>query len=142
MRTLLARGLAVALGAVLVSAPARAQDPPKPRRGDQTKITRADLDVAGSAVVTAYDAVRLLRPRWLQPPIGKAASSNMLTPGGGNTSIVVYIDDIRQPDVETSLNRVKASDVVEMKYLDQNKAVEDYGPGHEAGVIEVKTTHR
>jgi hypothetical protein len=29
-----------------------------------------------------------------------------------------------------------------MKYLDQNKAVQDYGPGHEAGVIEVKTTRK
>lgn len=141
LSTILAASLGLAAVSVPALAPAFAQGP-NVRRGDQSKLTRADLDVSGSAVVTAFDAVRLLRPRWLQPPIGKAASSNMMSSGGGATTIIVYIDDIRQPDLETSLNRVKAADVIEMKYLDQNRAVQEYGPGHEAGAISVTTIQK
>lgn len=143
MRKIAARGMVavLALAALaMVAAPAHAQKNEK--RGDQTRLTRTDLDEAGSAVVTAYDAVRLLRPRWLQPPLGKSAAATMLGGSGGSAGLIVYVDDIRQPDLETSLYRVKAADIVEMKYLDQNRAVQEYGPGHEGGVIEVKTTRK
>ena len=61
-----------------------------------------------------------------------------MTSGGGAPAIIVYIDDIRQPDIE-SLATVPASRIVELKYLDQNRAVVLHGPGHESGVIEVTT---
>ena len=57
-----------------------------------------------------------------------------------NQQIVVYLDDLRQPDLESSLITVKVETIVEMRYLDQNRAVQNRGPGHEAGVIEVITT--
>lgn len=137
----LSKILVAALGLAIVAAPAHAQNR-NTKRGDQTKLTRADLDVAGSAVVTAFDAVRLLRPRWLQPPMGKEATANMMSSGGGATQIMVYVDDVRQPDLEPALNRVKAADIAEMKYYDQNRAVQEYGPGHELGVISVTTIHK
>ena len=141
MPTTTPKYLAAALGLAIAIAPAWGQAQ-NTRRGDQTKLTRADLDNAGSAVVTAYDAVRLLRPRWLQPPIGKSATAGMMGSGGGASAIIVYVDDLRQPDVQDALDRVKAADVVEMKYFDQNRAVQDYGPGHEAGVISVTTIRK
>ncbi|SRR5581483_11200456 len=140
MRTLVHALLLAALGVGLVAAPAHAQD--KKGRGDQNTITAIDIAEAGAAVVTAYDAVRLLRPRWLAPPMGKQMSSNVFGPGGGNAQVRVYVDDIRQPDLETSLERVKAKDVVEMKYLDQNRGVQEYGQGHEAGVIVIRTVRK
>jgi hypothetical protein len=140
MRLPIVRFALAALALVFTALPARSQD--RKGRGDQNKITAIDIAEAGTAVVTAYDVVRFLRPRWLAPPMGKQMSSNVFGPGGGNTQVRVYIDDIRQPDLEVSLGRVKANEVVEMRYLDQNRGVQEYGQGHEAGVIVVKTIRK
>ncbi|MBL8996631.1 MAG: hypothetical protein JNL44_04865 [Gemmatimonadetes bacterium] len=55
--------------------------------------------------------------------------------------MVVYIDGMRQPDVE-SLATVPVLKIVEMRYLDQNRGVQMHGPGHEMGVIEVTTVDK
>lgn len=110
----------------------------KKKRGDRNRLLQEEIVEAGAAIVTARDAVRMLRPQWLNPPMGRMASSNVAGAGGGQQTLVVYVDDVRQPDLEI-LTQVKASDIVEMRYLDQNRAVQYRGPGHEAGVIEIKT---
>ena len=107
-------------------------------RSETTSLTRADIEQGGSSLFTAREAVRILRPQWLSPPAGRIASSNVLSGGGGGQEVIVYIDDKRQPDLE-SLATVPATRVVEMRYLDQNRAVLLHGPGHESGVIEVTT---
>ena len=139
MRNVIERCVFVLIAVALSTAPVHAQ---APKRGDQNRITQLDIGEAGTSIVTAYDAVRLLRPNWLKPPLGRSASSNLLGQGGGATEIIVYVDDIRQPDLERSLSRVKGADVIEMKWLDQNKAVQDHGPGHELGAIEVTTIYK
>lgn len=105
-------------------------------RGDRNKISRLEIEEGGFA--TAREAVRLLRPQWLSPPLGRQASSDIVGAGGGSRVVIVYIDDIRQPDVE-SLATVQGSRIIELKYFDQNRAVQMRGPGHESGVIEVTT---
>lgn len=110
-------------------------------RTESTTLTRADIEQGGSSIFTAREAVRILRPQWLTPPMGRVASSNVMTSGGGGQEVIVYIDDKRQPDFE-SLATVPAARILEMKYLDQNRAVLLRGPGHEAGVIEVTTTDK
>lgn len=139
------RGLAWRIGllalAMAVAAPS-AEGQATRRRGDRNKLTRIELDEAGSAMVTAQDAVRLLRPQWLRPPVGDVASSNVFGgAGGGATEIILYVDGIRQPDLEV-LRMVSAAKLVELRYLDQNRGVQMYGPGHEFGVIEVTTTDK
>jgi hypothetical protein len=37
---------------------------------------------------------------------------------------------------------VPAAKLVELRYLDQNRGVQMYGPGHEFGVIEVTTVDK
>jgi hypothetical protein len=119
---------------VAITAPAGAQN-----RGDRNKLTQADIAEAGTGIMTARDAIRILRPNWMSPPpLGRQMSSDVLTPGGGSPVIIIYINDVRQPDIE-SLATVPASRIVELKYLDQNRAVLLHGPGHESGVIEVTT---
>lgn len=110
----------------------------KKKRGDRNRLLQEEILEAGTAIVTARDAVRMLRPQWLNPPLGRSASSNMGGAGGGQLTVILYVDDTRQPDLEI-LTQVKAADIVEMRYLDQNRAVQYRGPGHEAGVIEIKT---
>ena len=133
---------AILLGGVLVLSAADAEGQATRRRGDRNKLTRIELDEAGSAMVTAQDAVRLLRPQWLRPPVGDVASSNVFGgSGGGATEIVLYVDGVRQPDLEV-LRMIPAAKLVELRYLDQNRGVQMYGPGHEFGVIEVSTVDK
>ena len=136
MRQLIAACSLGLLALTLAAVPSQAQ---AKKRGDQNKITRADLNESGGSIVTAYDAIRILRPRWLNPPLSKQASSNVLGGGGGSYAVIVYIDNTRQPDVERSLSSVKAAMLIELQYFDQNRSVQEYGPGHEAGVIKVTT---
>lgn len=138
MRLPLIRLCALLLGVVLVANPAGAQEK---GRGDRNRLTRAEIDESGTAIVTALDAVRMLRSQWLSPPMGRVASSDVVGAGGGSRTIILYIDDKRQPDLD-ALSTVPASRIVEMKYLDQNRAVLLHGPGHEAGAIEVTTTDK
>ena len=107
-------------------------------RNESTTLTKAEIEQGGASLFTAREAVRILRSRWLNPPLGRIASSNVLTEGGGGQGVIVYIDDVRQPDIE-ALATVPAARILEIKYLDQNRAVLLRGPGHESGVIEVTT---
>lgn len=148
------RSISLIAAAVLLAAPAAEaqQPPPNPtvqqprqerqqqarRRGDRSRITRQDLDEAGIAVVTARDAIRILRPHWLQPPVGRMASSNVTGSGGGATEVVLYVDGSRQPSLEV-LDMLRITEITDMRYLDQNRSVTLHGPGHEAGVIEITT---
>ncbi len=110
-------------------------------RGDRNKLTPEEITGAGN-VATAADAIRLLRPWWLAPPRGRMASTDMGGDTRAATQVVGYIDGMRQPDLESSLVTVKAADVTEIRYLDQNRAVQNFGPGHEAGVIDVTTINK
>lgn len=107
-------------------------------RNETTSITRGDIEQGGAGIYTAREAVRVLRPQWLSRPMGRVASSNVNSAGGGAQDIIVYINDVRQPEYD-ALATVPASRILEMKYLDQNRAVLLHGPGHEGGVIEVTT---
>jgi hypothetical protein len=110
-------------------------------RGDRNKLTPTEISDAGN-LNTALDAVRLLRPWWLQPPRGRMASTDLGGDTRAATTIVVYLDGMRQPDLESSLVTVKATEIVEARYLDQNRAVQMFGPGHEAGVIDITTINK
>lgn len=134
MRLPIIRCCSVLLGVVLLATPADAQK----GRGDRNKLTRVEIDEGGTSIASARDAVRILRPQWLAPPMGRMASSGVTDAGGGRQIVILYIDDTRQPDLE-SLANVPASRIIEMRYLDQNRAVLLRGPGHESGVIEVTT---
>ena len=135
MRPPLLRFFILLLGAAVFAHSGTAQ---QAGRGDRNKLTRVEIDEGGMNIVSAREAVRLLRPQWLTPPLGRVASSDLIGAGGGRQEVIVYIDDIRQTELE-SLATVPASRILELKYLDQNRALLLRGPGHESGVIEVTT---
>lgn len=115
------------------------------KRGDRSLISPQDLEEAKGSITTALEAVQRLRPNWLTPSRGRNASATLGEPLGARSSNatepVVYIDDRRQPAVE-ELRTVPAVSLVEIRYMDQNKAVQMLGPGHEAGAILVITDKR
>ena len=129
------------LALLCASVPDALQAQAKKQRGDRTRITQDDLAEAPSSVNTAFDAIRTMRPPWLSPSMGRTASSSASGAGGGAMEVVVYIDDIRQQSTE-DLKTVKSVTITELRFLDQNRAIQMRGPGHEMGVIEVTTVNK
>ena len=138
MRLPILRSFLALVGLALLATAAEAQGK---RRSDMNKITRAEIDEGGTIMGTARDAIRLLRPQWFRPPTGRFATGDVGSVGANPGETIVYIDDVRQPDLE-SLTLVPLARIFEMKYLDQNRAVQMRGAGHEGGVIEVITVDR
>ncbi len=138
MRRFLLVGVLFASAAVIFTPqPVHAQK----QRGDRNRISRDDIVEISGGVNTAYDVVQTLRPLWLSPRNGRNSTATMMGDGGGAREVVVYIDDKRQQSLD-DLKTVKTSFIVELKYLDQNRAIQMRGPGHEMGVIEVITIAR
>jgi hypothetical protein len=65
-------------------------------------------------------------------PYGDASGAS------GNSSAVLYIDEIRQPTLEEMKN-IRAEAVSEIRYLTGNQAAGRYGAGHEGGAILLRT---
>ena len=128
------------IGVSVLALPRTSNAQSKPR-SDRYHITREEIAESGGNIGTAYDVVRLLRTRWLNPPLGRNSSNNADGTSGGATEIILYINDIRQQSLE-DLKTVKASRVADMRFLEQNRAIQLRGPGHELGAIEVITTDR
>jgi len=58
--------------------------------------------------------------------------------GGSSTTAVLYIDDVKQTEIEEMRN-VPAAAVLEIRYMTGNQAAGRYGAGHEGGAILLKT---
>lgn len=114
--------------------------PPK-QRGDRNRITKADLDEAPIGNTTVYDVIQRMRPQWLVPRPGRVMSSDLGGSGGNASEIIVYIDDVRQPSMDY-IRSMKANGLVELRFLEQNRAIQRYGPGHELGAIEITTVDK
>lgn len=121
------------------------------KKGDRNRLTAEEVAQSGN-FSSAFEVIQAVRPLWLNPPLGRNAMATMDGPrgntittsdsrGGSATEIVVYVDGIRQPSLD-ELKTVRSPTIVEMRYLDQNRAVQMHGPGHEMGVIEVVTTNK
>lgn len=140
MRRRLVRSLVLLCAMGAMSAPALAQ-----KRGDRALLTRQDIEEGGGGLTTAHDAIQRLRPNWLRPQLGRTASSGMLDGLGsrepGPREPIVYINEMRQPNLEI-LRTVQSIKIVEVRFLDQNRAVQQLGPGHEAGAILVTTADK
>lgn len=91
-------------------------------------------EIAQSSAVTAYDAVRLRRPGFLQtrgPKSMYASSRSSVRPS-------VYLNGLYHGALET-LNTISAVEVQEIRYIDAKDATLLYGTGHVAGIIMVIT---
>jgi hypothetical protein len=104
-----------------------------PRRAETTPhalwdpITTAELEGAG--IADAYEAVHLLRPRWLRP---------RMTTGADDGRPFVYAHNMRCGSIyELQLFRVAG--IREIRYVNARDATTRWGMGHSNGVIEVIT---
>ncbi|MDH3223612.1 MAG: hypothetical protein OEO23_07840 [Gemmatimonadota bacterium] len=122
---LFAIGLAGALSACATGA-----GPSDGPRRSANRITLEEL--ADYSTLNALDAIRRLRPRWLQ--------ARGATAGGANEPVAI-LDGARlgSPD---ALASVAVSDVSEMQYLSAADATMRYGTNFPGGAIEVRTRAR
>ncbi len=136
--------LAATVGSTLLATRADAQGTMK--KGDRNRITAEEIAQSGN-FGTAFEVIQAARPVWLNPPLNRNAQSSMMGPLGtsGSSStaseIVVYVDGNRQQSLE-DLKTIRTALITEMRFLDQNRAIQMHGPGHELGVIEVTTVNK
>jgi hypothetical protein len=86
------------------------------------------------ATLSAYDAVRLLRPRWLQP----RGNANL---GGAPLLPVVMVDGAGAGVLE-DLQQMIVQNVESIRFITGRDATTMYGTGYGGGVIAVTTRGR
>lgn len=84
--------------------------------------------------LSAFEAIRLLRPRWLQ-------RRGNVTIGGAPLLPVVMVDRARF-GVLDDLKDLSVRDVESIRFIPGRDATTIYGTGYGGGIIEVTTRHR
>ncbi len=130
LRPLVLAAAALALS-LACGGPAPQGGRPLPRNGN---ILRAD-EIAAAEVVTAYDAIIRLRPRFL---MSRGSTSINLPYSGG---VRIYVDGIFQQSAD-DLRSVIAADIVYIRYLSAAEATTYWGTGFTSPVVYVLTRAR
>jgi hypothetical protein len=134
--TFLGVRLAVLIAATLLggsacsSSNASRGESPTPNRDPD--IITADELAKTSGGSTVYDAVRQLRPNW-EMRARPAAAVRLNQP-----TFIVYVDGSRYGGFDT-LRLIKWKSVSFVRYYSPGAAEAEFGPGHLAGAIAVKT---
>jgi len=97
----------------------------------QRDVLLAD-EIQRTSAVTAYDAVRQLRPEWLRRR-GRSSIQNATA-----EVLVVYLDGARFGGPET-LRSVAVGSVLEIRHLHASDATTRFGTGHAGGAMLVRT---
>jgi hypothetical protein len=94
-------------------------------------------EISRSGALTAYDAIRTLRPAFL-----RAEGPKAVLPYPRSTIYpiytVVYLNGMYTGELD-SLKDMTAQNIDEIRYIEANDATLMYGTGHSAGVIMVTT---
>jgi len=127
--------LMAAAGLLVAAAPSQGQE--KPKKGDRNTIIPAEFQ-SRDDLRTAWDITRILRPQWFRIT-GRAAStawdrSDVPTKG----EPIVYLDNTRQISIDI-LKTIRSAEIVEIKYMEPQKAMALYDDAHWAGAIFVTT---
>ena len=89
-------------------------------------------EIAETSAISVHDAIRQLRPQWLTT----RASPTMGSVGGEPP--VVYVDGIREDDFRV-MERLRANQVDEIRYMSPTDATNRYGTNHRGGAILITT---
>ncbi|MCY3546497.1 MAG: hypothetical protein OXH51_06950 [Gemmatimonadetes bacterium] len=120
------------VAAVLLATGCASSGESGPRRSRDVITSEELMEVPHS---TVFDAVRALRPRWLQPRnMGSLRSQVQQTPR-------VYVDGQFRGDL-VELSRYAPNEVEEIRYMNASDATTRFGTNHVAGAIIVTTRRR
>lgn len=136
----LAPSLALVVAAGCASAPNGAEPAPAaapeaaPASPHQRANTISKDDIRRTQLATLYDAVRSLRPRWLQ----KRGNDSFVR----GMEIQVYVDGQRMAGGLASLREIRSLEVSKAEFVDPNRAAGRWGTGHGEGAIVVTLAAR
>ena len=99
--------------------------------GRSARVLLAD-EIAEAGVLTASEAIELLRPQWLNTRSSPTGSA----PDGSAPRL--YIDGIRMDSIR-ELERIRASVVEQMRFMSPSDATNRFGTGHTGGAILLTT---
>ena len=100
--------------------------------GRRDVLVHAELTGGTSPATNLYDAIRVLRPEWLNTRAG----SSMMQSG----TLMVYLDNARlgAPD---QLRSIRTAQVESVRYVNPTEAQSRYGADHVHGAILVTSRH-
>lgn len=120
------------VAAVLLATGCASSGESGPRRSRDVITSEELMEVPHSNV---FDAVRVLRPRWLQPRnMGSLRSQAPQTPR-------VYVDGQFRGDL-VELTRFAPNEVEEIRFMNASDATTRFGTNHVAGAIIITTRRR
>jgi len=121
------RVLVPVCAAVLIASSLAAQGPPK---SSSTLITAPEIERSG--VGNAFEAVQLLRPRWLR------AREVLQLPSAGSdmrmSQIRVYIDERDKGDLEF-LKTIPAEQIYTLRFMSTTEVGARFGPSSGPGIV-------
>jgi hypothetical protein len=100
--------------------------------GDYNGSIISEYELRQSATINAYDAIRRLRPQWLNYQAPTSVSNP--TPGVP----VVYVDESFAGDL-SALNQMLVTQIESMSFYKPPQAMLKYGTNRTGGVIAVTT---
>ena len=110
---------------VLSAAPLAAQ-------GKRDVITKEEIMSPAQKDRDLLQIVRSLRPHFLNAPRGVRSMGNSAI-----APVQLYVNDTHRPGLD-DLRNIKPEEVEEVRYLDPNRAQDQYGISHNGGVVIVK----
>lgn len=108
------------------------------QRAQRNLISLEELSRAQANISTAYDAVSMLRPRWLEAH-ELARLPGTRTDQLHDTPVRVYVNDLNMGPADY-LKTIPVATVLELRWLSANEAASRYGPteGQSAIVVTLK----
>ena len=114
------------VASVVLTAPIAAQT----RQRDV--LTKEEIQAPAQKDRDLLQIIRSLRPHFLSAPRGVRSMVN-----GGPAAVQLYVDDSHRPSLD-ELKMIKPENVEEVRYLEPNRAQDQYGITHSGGAILVK----
>ena len=102
---------------------------PKPQRD---LLTREEIQESTGRDLDLYQAIRSLRPHFLEPPPGVRSRGSR-----ASMPTAVYINRIRQAGLE-ALRSISASSIEEVRYLTPTASQNEFGPSASGGAVLVQ----
>ena len=95
-------------------------------------LTQEEIEASPVHAADLHRAIRSLRPHFLTPARGVRTLGNSI-----QEPLAVYLNGARQSG-EDALRTIQAASVEEVRYLDPNKAGNEFGPKASGGALLVK----
>lgn len=129
----LAALVTIAVGASALPAQTdSAAPPPRPPKSSSTLINEDDIETVRGSIASAYDAVKLLRPRWLRVDVLRLPGN--AGQGMEQQTIHVYMGDREVGNLDY-LRLISPDQIYTLKYMSMAEVGARFGPARGPGIV-------